>query len=116
MSGWRSAVSAAQTDPTLTRAAVKAVLAELAGRVPGRSVELRIPPYGAVQIIPGPPHRRGTPKATVEMDAEVLFGLALGQQAWPQAVADGAVIASGERTDLAPLFPLDPQPRPATDD
>lgn len=88
------------------RPAVKAVLAELSARAPGRSVELRVPPYGAVQIIEGPPHRRGTPKATVELAADVLFALALGTRDWPDAVRSGDAIASGERTDLSVLFPL----------
>lgn len=88
------------------RAAVKAVLSELADVAPGRSVELRIPPYGAVQIVAGPAHRRGTPKAGVEMPPETLLDLAAGTQTWSNAVASGAVLASGERTDLSQLFPL----------
>lgn len=88
------------------RAAVRAVLAELTRAAPGRSVELRVPPVGAVQIVPGPVHRRGTPKATVEMAPETLLDLAAGTVDWAVAVASGAVLASGERADLGHLFPL----------
>lgn len=93
-------------DPAATRTAVKAVLAELVRRAPGRSVELRVPPYGAVQLIAGPAHRRGTPKATIEMPPDTLRQLAVGERAWADVVADGTVLASGERADLAGLFPL----------
>lgn len=90
------------------RAAVKTVLAELAARAPGRSVELRVPPVAATQIVAGPAHRRGTPKATVEMDPQTLLALAAGDLSWADAVAAGRILASGERTDLAHLFPLAP--------
>ncbi|MFN8125990.1 MAG: sterol carrier family protein [Candidatus Nanopelagicales bacterium] len=88
------------------RARVRAILAALAAAAPGRSVELRVPPFGAVQIIEGPAHRRGTPKATVEMSPATLTDLARGTLTWTDAVASGAVLASGERTDLGHLFPL----------
>ena len=81
-------------------------LADLAAAAPGRSVELRVPPHGAVQLIAGPVHRRGTPKATVELDVGTLVDLASGAVAWHQAVAEGRVLASGERADLGGLFPL----------
>lgn len=90
------------------RAAVKAVLAELRRVAPGRAVELRIPPYAAVQIVEGPSHRRGTPAAVVEMNAECLLGLADGSLDWADLVRTGAVRASGERSDLRGLFPLKP--------
>lgn len=88
------------------RARVKQILATLAERAPGRSVELRVPPYGAVQIVEGPAHRRGTPKATVEMSAATLSELAEGSRSWSDAVSAGLVLASGERADLAHLFPV----------
>ena len=106
---WRSVVARADA-PGGDRAAVKAVLAELAAVAPGRSVELRVPPVAATQIVEGPAHRRGTPKATVEMDPTTLLGLATGELAWSDAVAAGRVVASGERTDLAHLFPLGAPP------
>ena len=97
----------------MTRPAVKAVLAALSERSPGRSVELRVPPHGATQVVPGPTHRRGTPKATVELEADVLFALALGTRRWAEAVAAGDVLASGERADLSGLFPLTEPPQGA---
>ena len=93
-------------DPDAERAAVKAVLAQLKALAPGNSVELRIPPYSAVQIVEGPRHRRGTPSAVVEMDAASLLGLADGSLDWVELVRTGKVRASGERSDLSGLFPL----------
>lgn len=93
-------------DRDSQRAAVKAVLARLQQIAPGRSVELRIPPFAAVQIVDGPTHRRGTPSAVVEMDAESLLGLADGTLAWEELVRTGRVRASGERSDLRRFFPL----------
>ena len=90
-----------------TRALVKHYLAVLEERAPGRSVEVRVPPYAAVQVVPGVRHTRGTPPAVVETDAETWLALATGRTTWHQAVADGAVAASGERTDLSPYLPLD---------
>ena len=95
-------------DRDAERAAVKAVLARLQAIAPGRSVELRIPPYAAVQIVEGPRHTRGTPGAVVEMDAASLLGLADGTSTWTVLVKSGRVRASGERSDLSGLFPLQP--------
>lgn len=89
------------------RAAVKASLARLQEVAPGRAVEVRIPPYAAVQAVPGPVHRRGTPGAVVETDADTWLALVAGRVAWADAVADGRVRASGERSDLSPFLPLD---------
>ena len=93
-------------DRDAERAAVKAVLARLQSRAPGRAVEVRIPPYAAVQILEGPAHKRGTPGAVVEMDAASLLGLAHGTLHWEDLVRTGRVRASGERSDLRALFPL----------
>lgn len=86
------------------RELVRAVLREMAANHPGRSVELRVPPVGAVQLVAGPVHRRGTPRATVEMSPGVLVDLVLGRRTWHQCVADGQIAASGERSDLSHLF------------
>lgn len=88
------------------RAAVKELLAELAELVPGNSVELRVPPYGVIQIIAGPRHRRGQPSATIEMDSQTLIGLCLGEIGWQESVSSGKVLASGERADLSNVVPL----------
>jgi hypothetical protein len=81
-------------------------LAVLEQRAPGRSVEVRVPPYAAVQVVPGVRHTRGTPPAVIELDAPTWIALATGRTAWADAVAAGRVHASGERADLAPYLPL----------
>ena len=88
------------------RLLVKHFLAVLEERAPGHSVEVRVPPYAAVQVIPGVRHTRGTPPAVVEMDAATFLGLATGGLAWTEALGTGRVRASGERADLTPYLPL----------
>lgn len=89
-----------------TRALVKHYLAVLEVRAPGRSVEVRVPPFAAVQVVPGVRHTRGTPPAVVETDAETWLALATGRTTWGEALDSGSVLASGERTDLSPYLPL----------
>lgn len=94
----------------------KHFLAVLESRAPGKSVEVRVPPYAAVQVIPGVRHTRGTPPAVVEMDAATWIALAAGAADWFEVERSGRVAASGERTDLSAYLPLtDPhsQTRPA---
>ena len=88
------------------KAAVKASLASLVSVAPGHAVEVRVPPYAAVQAVEGSRHKRGTPPAVVECDARTWLELATGRLAWSDAVADGRVRASGERSDLSALLPL----------
>lgn len=90
-----------------TRAtAVRFTLEELADVAPGHAVEVRVPPDGAVQAIVGPRHTRGTPPGVVETDPATWLALVAGDVAWADAQADGRVRASGERTDLSALLPL----------
>lgn len=111
--------SLADREPiTLHRAALSRctrTLAEiLAGQQPGRSVEVRIPPYAAVQCSitlggvadPGPRHTRGTPPNVVETDPITFLRLATGRISWDEAAAAGTVSASGPRANLAPALPL----------
>ncbi|NLC97728.1 MAG: hypothetical protein GX678_01445 [Actinomycetales bacterium] len=77
----------------------------LAVKAPGNSVEVRVPPFAAVQVIAGARHKRGTPPAVVELDAATWIALARGDIAW----ADARVNASGERSDLSALLPLAPR-------
>lgn len=84
----------------------RALVDVLGWRAPGRSVEVRVPPFAAVQCIEGPRHTRGTPAAVVEMDPLTFCRLAAGRVSWQSAVAAGGVRASGLRTDLAPYLPL----------
>jgi hypothetical protein len=88
------------------RLLTKHFLALLEERAPGHSVEVRVPPYAAVQVVPGVRHTRGTPPAVVETDAETWIALATGELSWADAVATARVSASGERTDLTPYLPL----------
>ena len=88
------------------RAAAIRLLDLLAARVPGRAVEVRIPPYAAIQCVPGPRHTRGTPPNVVETDAATWVRLATGRLAWTAATADGLIRASGPRADLAEYLPL----------
>ena len=81
-------------------------LALLADRAPGRSVEVRVPPYAAAQVVEGVRHTRGTPPAVVETDPQTWIALATGGLDWAAAVDEGRVRASGERTDLSAYLPL----------
>jgi hypothetical protein len=95
------------------RAAVIYTLDVLAGLAPGRAVEVRVPPFGAVQAVAGPRHTRGTPPNVVEVDAVSWVLLAAGRLGWADAVAKGAVRASGQRADLSGYLPLWTPARPA---
>jgi hypothetical protein len=88
------------------RVAVRYTLGLLADRAPGRSVEVRVPPFAAVQCVPGPRHTRGTPPNVIETDPMTWLGLATGQLTWAAAMAGGLVLASGQRADLADYLPL----------
>jgi hypothetical protein len=89
-------------------AAVKTSARWLAQQVPGRSVELRVPPFVAVQCVAGPRHTRGTPPNVVETDAATWLRLATGAWTWGDAVEEGRVSASGNRADLSAHLPLRP--------
>ncbi|RPF23203.1 sterol carrier family protein [Myceligenerans xiligouense] len=112
-----------RTDPAIGRAAlvawaegtaerrdvttaVRFTLEELADVAPGHAVEVRVPPAGVVQAVAGPRHTRGTPPNVVETDPETWLGLVTGRVTWGDAVAQGWVTASGERSDLSGLVPL----------
>ena len=92
-------------DPEVLRE-VKRTLAHLAEIAPGSAVEVRIPPYGAIQCGEGPRHTRGTPANVIEMSAETWLGLASGQIDWQTALSSGAISASGTRADLSHYLPL----------
>jgi hypothetical protein len=86
--------------------ATRYLLQVLAERAEGNTVEVRVPPFGAVQAIEGPRHTRGTPPNVVEMDAATWLALATGRLRWADAVAAGSVAASGQRADLSAFLPL----------
>jgi len=106
---------AEQDDPALVHlnrrdanvtVAVRYSLEELAAQAPGNAVEIRVPPIGAVQATAGPKHRRGTPPAVVETDAQTWLELVTGKVEWDEACASGKVVNSGIRADLSPFLPL----------
>lgn len=86
--------------------AVRGLADRLAATTPGHHVELRIPPYAAVQCVAGPRHTRGTPPNVVEADPVAFVELCAGRLAWADAVRDGRVRTWGDRADLAPWLPL----------
>ncbi|WP_307872714.1 sterol carrier family protein [Paractinoplanes ovalisporus] len=96
----------AQPERSVLRDAVRALLAELAAKAPGRSVEVRIPPFGAIQCVPGPRHTRGTPPNVVEADPITWLLVATERVSWADALSDGRLRASGIRTDLTEYLPL----------
>jgi hypothetical protein len=92
-------------DPKVL-AEVKETLAILNERSPGRAIEVRIPPYAAIQCGDGPTHTRGTPANVIEMNADTWLALARGDLLWADAMAAGFINASGIRADLTSLLPL----------
>lgn len=88
------------------RAGARYLLHVLAADAPGRSVEMRVVPVGAVQCVAGPRHTRGTPPNVIETDPLTWFRLATGRLGWAEAVESGAVRASGARADLSGYLPL----------
>lgn len=108
--GALSAADAAGHAPARTdrATAVRYLLQLLAEKAPGNSVEVRVPPFGAVQVIEGPRHTRGTPPNVVELDAETWIAVATGGEAWGEAAAAGRIAASGTRADISALLPLRP--------
>ena len=86
--------------------AVRYLLEELSFLRPGNAVEVRVPPFGAIQCIEGLTHKRGTPPNVVELDAGTWLALAFGELGWNEAVDAGKIHASGTRADLSELLPL----------
>ncbi|WP_407676268.1 sterol carrier family protein [Plantactinospora alkalitolerans] len=95
-------------DRATLRDAVRTLLGDLAGRAPGRAVEVRVPPYGAVQCCAGPRHTRGTPPNVVEMAPVTWIRLATGRMPWSEAVEQGLVQTSGNRSDISAYLPISP--------
>ena len=83
---------------------VKQILKIIEDLAPGRSVELRVPPYAAIQCVSGSAHRRGTPPNVVEMSAQTLLKLSKSPQNWDQLCSVGAISAYGTNSDLSGLF------------
>ena len=90
-------------DPQVT-SAVKEILDLIKNISPGKSVELRVPPYGAIQCVTGSNHRRGTPPNTVEMSGQTLLRLINEPSLWSHLCESGEVRASGLLSDLSNVF------------
>lgn len=103
--GTDSGTVARPDRPTLARA-VRLSLRVLPAIAPGRSVEVRVPPFAAVQCVTGPRHTRGTPPNVIETDPRTWLELATGRLSWTDAVAAGRVSASGNRADISGLLPV----------
>lgn len=103
---WSASDDRSAVDRTTVATAVRHTVAELADVAPGRSVEVRVPPFAAAQCVEGPVHTRGTPPAVVETDPQTWLELAVGDLAWADGVASGRVRVSGQRTDLSAHLPL----------
>lgn len=99
-------VAPATIDPGALGVSVRMLLRILSERAPGRSVEVRVPPYAAIQCAEGPRHTRGTPPNVVELEPLAWVELATGRAEWSRALSDGRVSASGERADLAAYLPV----------
>ncbi|MEV4669660.1 sterol carrier family protein [Microbacterium sp. LWO12-1.2] len=101
---------AAEEKPARTdlATAVRYLLQLLDEKAPGNSVEVRVPPFGAVQVIQGPRHTRGTPPNVVEMDAATWISVATGSEVWADVATAGRIHASGTRADLSDVLPLRP--------
>jgi hypothetical protein len=102
----RALDSGQEPPPAALRSAVRYLLFRLAEQVPGKSVEVRVPPVAAVQCIPGVRHTRGTPPNVVETDPVTWVRLATGRLDWTEAVGAAQVHASGSRADLSPFLPV----------
>ena len=92
------------SNPELFANGVRTSLQWFADQNPGRAVEVRVPPYLAIQILGGATHRRGTPPAVVEMSPQTWLELFTKKLSWAEAVTSGKITASGERSDLSELL------------
>jgi hypothetical protein len=98
----------ASVDRSTLALAVRYTLQLLAEQAPGGTVEVRVPPHGAVQCVEGPKHTRGTPPNVIETDAATWLALAVGDLTWDEARSAGRVHASGQRADLGGHLPVLP--------
>ena len=101
-----AAVAANPRTPEQQKMLTKHFMALLEEKAPGHSVEVRVPPYAAAQVIEGVRHTRGTPPAVIEMDVDTWLDLATGALSWNYAFLSGRIRASGERADLTEYLPL----------
>lgn len=86
--------------------AVRYLLQRFEQAQPGHTVEVRVPPFGAVQAVEGPRHTRGTPPNVVELAPADWVALATGHRTWESLVKDARISASGTRSNIGDLLPL----------
>lgn len=111
VSAWLDGPETAETKPGRTElaAAVRTSLRAFAQAYPGKAVEVRVPPFAAVQCLPGATHTRGTPPHVVETDPRHWLLMVTGRMAWVDAVTAGKVHASGHRAgEIGALLPWRP--------
>ncbi len=89
-----------------TATAVRYLLQCLVEKIPGHTVEVRVPPFGAVQCVEGAQHTRGTPPNVIEVDSLTWLALATGEVTWAEALEAGRIHASGTRADISHVLPL----------
>jgi uncharacterized protein (TIGR03083 family) len=99
-------IEAVVLDPRALGISCRMLTAILAERVPGRTVEVRVPPYAAVQCVDGPRHTRGTPANVVEASPVTWVELATGRRSWADALGAGQLQVSGERADISEHLPV----------
>lgn len=111
---WLRDESQAEPSRTEVAEAVRLTARSLAAVAPGSSVEVRVPPFVAVQCIEGPAHRRGNPPNVVETDPRTWLLLATGLTTVADAAASAALVLSGSRAgEIGDWLPLvDPGPAP----
>ncbi|MCD5345829.1 sterol carrier family protein [Agromyces sp. H3Y2-19a] len=100
------AAATSSVDRATLALAVRYSLQLLAEQAPGGTLEVRVPPFAAVQCVEGPKHTRGTPPNVIETDAATWLALATGARSWADARTSGTVHASGQRADLEGLLPV----------
>ena len=108
LAGWlRDDENVPVPDRAALAAAVRTTARTLAAMAPGASVEVRVPPFVAVQCISGPRHTRGTPPNVVETDPRTWLRLATGLLDAAGAVAQGRLRLSGSRAgEVSSWLPL----------
>jgi len=107
LEGWLRDDTTAEPGRADIAEAVRLSARALAALTPGSSVEVRIPPFVAVQCISGPKHTRGTPPNVVETDPRTWLLMVTGLKGFDEAVADGLLRLSGARaTEISAWFPL----------
>lgn len=101
----------AEAPRTTTATAVRYLLQLLGDREPGATVEVRVPPFGAVQFREGLSHTRGTPPNVVETDPQTFVQLATGTLTFAEAHDAARLSASGSRADISDYLPIRWEPR-----